>query len=102
MGDGCGLVGFVAATALRNARKSVPVPTKKPLCELETMSVKPPLGSVKRTAIPRGEVFGSASLAWGLPVPSDNRTVTGTGPPARCAALLTDRAAGAGVKLPVR
>jgi hypothetical protein len=85
---------------LRSARKSSAVPTKKPLCELATMSVKAP-GSMNRRAMPWGAALGWASGICGLPVPSEKRTVTGTGPPCRWAALLIDFAVGAGVNVPV-
>jgi hypothetical protein len=92
----------VAAIALSIARKSSPVPTKNPLCELATMSVNFPPASMKRMDIPRGAALGAVSGISGTPVPSENRTVTGTAPPFRWAALLVAFAPGAGVKVPVQ
>src|SRR6266566_381472 len=91
----------VAAIALRNARKSSPVPTTKPLCETATMSVKAPPESANRIAMPRGTAPGSVSGILGTPLAFEKRTVTGTVLPVRCAARLSDDAPAAAVNVPV-
>ena len=56
------------------------------------MSVNPPPGSLKRMDMPRGPEPGSLSMLSGTPGPLENRTVTGTAGPAKCAAGLSDLA----------
>jgi hypothetical protein len=65
------------------------------------MSVKDPPGMLNRMAMPRGPPRGSLSGMLGTPVPSENRTVTGTAGPLKCAALLSPFASFDGVKVPL-
>ena len=98
-------VGFgaslpLSATARRKARKSSPLATAKPLKALETMSVLPPPGRWKRTAIPCGLAPAARSGTSGRPVLSENRTVALTGPPRRCGAFDRPGAVAEGTNSP--
>ena len=64
------------------------------------MSISPPSGRWKRTAMPCGLALGSPSGMVGTPVASENRTVTGISPPWNSAAVLSAAPAALGAKLP--
>jgi len=94
--------GGLLPIAINNCRNSSAVCVGKPLKECATTSVVAPPGSANFNAIPRGVANASASAIVGIPAKSENRTVTGTDPPLKCAALLSDFADAAGVNVPSR
>src|ERR1700733_5224017 len=97
---GFGASGPLAVNACSKPRKSSPVATGKKASELATTSSVSPSAGWNLIDMPWGLASGEPSGSVGIPVELENRTVTGTGLPAKITALLNPDAAGVAVKLP--
>src|SRR5262249_4628236 len=95
-----GSVRRTAASASSKSRKSSPVATGKNLRELITMSVSLPSGRWNLMAMPCGLASADPSAIFGMPVESENRTVTGIGLPLNNTARLSPAASEEALKLP--
>src|SRR5882724_11060281 len=97
---GFGASGGLPMMASSRSRKSSPVPTGKNFNELVTMSVSTPPDRWYLMAMPWGFAAGEPSATFGIPLPSEKRTVTGIVRPLKSGARLSRAASGDALKLP--